>query len=470
MKIRRVNNQGSALITVIMVMLVVMSFSAVVLTLVTSQTKTEVFYENNTSALHAAEAGINLYLWDLNEGSGDVIVLDSVISYPDTNPTAAFTLTKLEDTQSKKVVMSTGWMLADPTVTKSIKCTFTKKGFHQYVYFSNNDGSDISWITADNLYGPFHTNTFLLISGNPTFWGKVTHVQAIIKGPHDNPVYKKGTEQRTRMDYPDDNSELMSYAQAGDYYYEGRTGIRLNANGTITVWNLNKTPNIMTRPLPTNGVIYVNEKSGASSTNKFNENNGNVFISGTLDGRLTVAAKRDIYVTAYDPTKYNWNNRVLTNAEPSKYGLVYKDTTFSLDTTTGVVTVSEEPGKGDMLGLVAEKNVAVLTRGWYDQDDRNSAVSKMNIYAAIFAINNSFINSHQMDYSTSYPTTPGTLTVRGSIIQEERGAVSTHNNGVINAGYRKDYAHDPRMMYDQPPYFLESETTGWEIRDWYEIN
>jgi hypothetical protein len=123
----------------------------------------------------------------------------------------------------------------------------------------------------------------------------------------------------------------MSYAQADRYYYEGRTSIRLNAEGTVTIWNHNCTPEIFTKELPPNGVIYVNSESGASS-NMFDQKSGNVFISGTLDGRLTVAAANDIYVTGYDPTVYNFSSSPVTN------GIFYKDTKFNLDTTTGDVT------------------------------------------------------------------------------------------------------------------------------------
>lgn len=172
MKYYKLNNKGSALPTVIMVMLVVMTLAAVVLTLITSETKAEVFYENNTSALHAAEAGLNQYLWDLNEDSGTVIPLDTVITYPEYNPTGAFTLELIEDTENKKVLRSTGWMLSDPMTTKTVEAAFTKRTFTQYVYFSDNDPVDIYWSSSDNLYGPYHSNTYLSIAGSPTFWGE----------------------------------------------------------------------------------------------------------------------------------------------------------------------------------------------------------------------------------------------------------------------------------------------------------
>jgi hypothetical protein len=129
--------------------------------------------------------------------------------------------------------------------------------------------------------------------------------------------------------------------------------------------------------------------------------------------------------------------------------------------------------EADILGLIADRYVAVLTQGWYDNSSVNSSRKYFTVHGAVFAINGSFINSYQIN-NTSPPSTipnpPGTLTIRGAIIQKVRGAVAIGNTSGVTSGYAKDYAHDPRMMYDQPPYFLEPTESGWEIRDWKEIN
>jgi hypothetical protein len=473
-KIQKLSDKGVALPTVIMVMLVAVTFVGIVLTLVTSQSKTEVFYEDNSSALHAAEAGVNMYLWDLNKDTGTSVLLNTTIQYPETNPVAAYYLDEVEAecTESKKVVTAMGWMLSAPDVKRTVKVTFTKRSFTQYVYFSDNDPDNIYWSTSDNLYGPFRSNTYLCIMGSPTFWGKVKYVKTPIKyySGTNNPVFKQGKEVVAREDFPENNSELMNIAKSGGYYYEGRTSILLNSNGTMTIWNPNPSdgkPDFETKNLPSNGVIYVNDKSG-TSTNKFDPDNGNVFIAGVLDGRLTVAAKRDIYITGYDPTQSSYSSSTITN------GITYKDTSFTLNTVTGEVTVVENGGTGesDLLGLIADRHVAVLTYGWFNDSDANSARRPMNVYGAIFAISGSFINSYQIDSdpSSTLPSTPGVLTVRGAIIQSVRGAVAKGTNAGVSSGYAKDYAHDPRLMYDQPPHFLEPTASGWEIYDWKETN
>ena len=458
MKRIRISNKGSALPAVLLVMVIVMTLATVVVKLVTQQTKEEIYYETDAGALQAAESGLNKYLWHLNK-EGSSIDMNTVITYPEDNPIAAYRLVSITDGESIKTVQSTGWLLSDSTVTRTIEVTYQKRSFTQYIYFSDEDPDGIWWTTYDNCYGPYHTNTKLSSKGHPNFWGKVTTVDGFeyYSNPSsDAPNFHMGYQQlASKIDMPTNNSKLMSYGMSSEgYYYEGRTSILLNTNGTITVWNPNYTPAIKTLPLPDNGVIYVNEKSGTNYSDKFDKDNGNVFISGVLDGRLTVAAKHDIYITGYDPTVSNLNSASVTN------GITYKDTMFSLNTSSGVLTVNETGGsdEGDMLGLIADYNVAVLTQGWFTgSSDANSSRQYFNIYAAIMAINGKFINSVFMNSSPSVasPNTPGILTVRGAIIQNIRGAVGYFNSssGVTSSGYTKNYAHDIRMSYDSPPHF-----------------
>ncbi len=483
--IKKINrsNKGSALPAVLLVMLIVTALSGAAVSLVVTQTKEERYYENKLSALHAAEAGLHQYLWYLNKEGSTPIAFGRVINYPEYNAEAAFQLTKVIDDKNQKKIQSTGWMLNDPSVTRTVTATFNKRSFTQYIYFSDNDPDNIWWTNNENCYGPYHTNTKISSIGHPNFWGKATFIEDIVfknNRTSDFPIFHKGYQKlREPIKMPPNNSELMYYGKNGGYYYNGRTSIRLNSDGTITVWNPNKTPAKQTLPLPENGVIYVNELPEAdydNNDNKFNPNNGNVFISGVLDGRLTVAAKHDIYITGYDPTERVFSSSAVTN------GIMYKDTTISLNTYTGVITYNETAGEeeGDMLGLIADYNVAVLTKGWFPTDSEianprgprpsasiPSSISDFKIYAAMLALNGSFINSEHMNNASPSPSSPstGTLTVRGAIIQDTRGAV-----GYTTSGYSKNYAHDPRMEFDQPPYFLAPEGSGWEITDWSELN
>lgn len=475
MKYNYRSNKGSALPAVLLILLIVTALSGAAVSLATTQTKEERYYENNISALHTAEAGLHQYLWYLNKENSRPIDFDIPVNYPEGNAVAAFQLTRILDDENQKQIQAKGWMLNDPGVTRTVTATFHKRSFTQYIYFSDEDPDGIWWTSYDNCYGPYHTNTKLSSKGHPNFWGKATSVGGIVyytNRNNDYPTFHKGYQQlRNTIDMPSNNSELMSYGKNKGYYYEGRTSIRLNSNGTITVWNPNITPSKATLPLPENGVIYVNEKRGTNYSDKFDPDNGNVFISGVMNGRLTVAAKHDIYITGYDPTEASLSGAGITN------GIRYKDTTFSLNTSTGVVTYNETAGEGegDILGLIADVNVAVLTKGWFNGANLDSSRKNFDIHAAVLAINGSFINSVHMNNaspSVSSPGSAGTLTVRGAIIQNKRGAVGyfNSNTGMTSSGYTKNYAHDPRMEFDQPPHFLAPEGSGWEITAWDEIN
>ncbi len=464
MKFRSFSSKGAALPTVIMVMLVVMTSATIVLSLTTSQAKTGVIYEDNIQALHSAEAGLNQYLWYLNK-EGATLKLDTVVTYPESDPESAFIIKELENTNMQKIINVTGWSLRDPDTTRTIEATFTQRSFTQYVYFSENDPSNIWWMDGDKCFGPYHTNTSLSISGSPEFFDKVTYVNQIVyqSGVTSNPKFYAGNERVAAVGYPNTNKELMNYAAADGYVYQGRTSIRLNADGTITVWNPNSGSNAVTRPLPSNGVIYVNGTSVTNASARYNLAAGNVFISGVLNGRLTVAAANDIYITDYDPTYESYSQA--QNHETN--GISYANTDFTVNTSTGDITVTGS-GQEDMLGLIADKNVSVLTYGWFDKGDFKAAKGDIKVYAAVFAINGSFGNSYNMysDTGTSYPNPYGTLSVRGAIIQNQRGVVGIRSDK--SYGYVKDYAHDIRMKYESPPYFPVPEDSGWEINTWKE--
>jgi len=473
MKIHYKSDKGAALVTVIMVMLITMILAAIVLTYITSQVKTEIHYENNISALHSAEAGLHKYLWDLNKDSTiATTIFENPIEYPVSNPIAEYELILVEDTSNRKIIEATGWMKDDPSVKRIIKATYAKRSFRQYVYFSDADpyGTDVIWWgSSDILYGPFHTNTKLCIYGSPKFYDTVSYVVEPIRyntdaGVVNNPHFEYMPFSIAKMDYPDDNNSLMSFAIADGTRYTGITRILLHDDGKITIRNRNN-PTITLDGPPPNGVIYVNGTT-VNGANKFAENAGNVFISGTYRGRLTVGSSNDIYVTAYDPTQDLFSDSTVTN------GITYNPTSTYFELLNNKC-FDRGTTRDDMLGLVAYRHVAVLTKGWFGGDtDAASARNDISIHAAIFAVTGKFINSCFIDGSVSpaMPNPAGTLTVRGAIIQSTRGTMGYGIQTATTSGYAKNYAHDPRMTFDAPPNFLEPSDSGWEIVDWTELN
>lgn len=140
--------------------------------------------------------------------------------------------------------------------------------------------------------------------------------------------------------------------------------------------------------LPKNGVIYVDGNTGGGSigdsgaVSKFGINLGNVFVSGKLDGLLTIAAANNIFITAHDPcdwrrpgwsSSWSWSGW-WDNTLPGP-GITYSNTGFNQVLEAGEWSHTEVTGSSgeDMLGLVATNNVTVMHYNWLSQHDENVA-------------------------------------------------------------------------------------------------
>ena len=104
---------------------------------------------------------------------------------------------------------------------------------------------------------------------------------------------------------PPTNSTLQTVATAGGIVYTGKTIIRFNSGGNMTVTNaLVNGGSPQTRALPANGVIYVKNNTGNCGTIQPPSNAdydegascGNLYISGTYTSSMTLAAANDIIV------------------------------------------------------------------------------------------------------------------------------------------------------------------------------
>jgi len=168
--------------------------------------------------------------------------------------------------------------------------------------------------------------------------------------------------------------------------------------------------NSHTSSIPEEGVIYIETGTGGGS-----EKYGDVSVSGTVDGRVTIVTDRDINIT---------DN--LTYADDSK--------TNSLS--------------DDALGLISKRDIVV----------KPSCPNNVKIYAHMIATGN--LTSSETDgsfgvenYSSGSPR--GTLTVHGGIVQDYRGAVGTFNpsTGQTVTGYEKNYTYDTRFASNPPPEY-----------------
>lgn len=452
---------GMALPIVVAIIAIITLLGLTAVFLVSSQTAMGNRYEKSETALSIAEAGIYEYLWHLNKDSNfyrtpqSEDFVNEMHDFQSGGYKLDINHPTTEDPTIK--IKSTGWLNSDENNKYALEVEVRKREFVQHIFMSDDEkgmnGQDVWWTSDDEVKGPFHTNGTLYIEGRPQFFDRVTYSKSIeLYDRYSEPDCRKGPPEKVEpLVFPVTNQQLKTQAQYNGYYFEGRTCILLDGNVIKIRDKDNKVHRITDLK---NGVIYVDGEV-SDSKSKWNKKLGNIFISGKLNGRLTVAASNNIYITGYDPTEFDWWDARYTG------GITYYDTIF--DMQGNVVNDGD-----DMLGLIAGEYIRILHYGWFDDWSWIMVAPKdITIHAALFALHKSF---EFEDYDEG--SRLGKITLVGSICQYRRGAVGTFGSswGWNDTGYEsKDYTHDRRMAYDTPPHFLEPVNAGWEIVSWKRV-
>lgn len=511
MRCKLKNQQGAALVIVLALAIIAGILGFAAMSVAENQTILVNRHQQRERALHFAEAGIHRYMAELN---------DDLDFYTTGASTAMQNVdTALEDGYYKLQVItpstsnpyvtirSTGWP-ANSDIKRTVEAKLYKKTTLSNLITANVGESRIDYfnrfLRGDVVNGPLHINGNLITNGHtgdgvdgPIFKDKVTYSGEWIRESTpvtagDTTTFLNGTPVRVEsMNMPPISESLESKTDSG-YVYTGRTCIYINGS-TLKIRN-KASSTIQTKSLPTNGIIYV--KGGVGD--KWHKDTANVFVSGNLDGRLTIVAENNIYITAFDPT--DWDRPAGNNTSPMAKsgtgGITYAG--LNMAGVSDKASLAEAlKNCDDMLGLIANKDVVILHKNWPKQstnspayywlgwgpygkgygDYNDVAPYNMNIHASIYAVTGSF------RYEELYEDgKKGWLTVVGSISQYEIGPVAGFGLNILDlkilpdplhtrlSGYGKNYWHDPRLMYDAPPNFLESISSGWEIIEWREIS
>ena len=323
---------------------------------------------------------------------------------------------------------------------------------------------DIYWATNDTVNGPMYTQDQFLLNGSPTF-GRAnssdaiaTPAPSVCQGGCPNGVIQgKAQPGAPTVPLPTDNSELATDAggSSGITLNPGTTTLTLSVSGgqtnatavtclsstssaciTRNYTNLAQTPVIYAPSsgstcnpayTPTN-VSYSVVGGGSSTAGPWWGTCGDLYVHGTYNTALTLAAQNDAIVTTG--------------------GILNSTDTNGSTTPTGSAT----------LGIVANSWVRVL-HPVNNPSSTNCSGSTPNVTidAAILALNNSF-------YVDNYDCgNIGTLTIHGSIAQQYRGAVATSSGSNVATGYIKNYNYDDRLKIVIPPYLFNLQNTSWSI-------
>lgn len=293
--------------------------------------------------------------------------------------------------------------------------------FSKFAYYSNIEGS-IYWITGDTVFGPFHSQQRINVSGSPVFIGKASSKNGIFKSPSNStPKFLGGFQSGVNINLPLDFNGLKSFAQGGGKYFTNQdVYMRFNADGTATYrigsWTAPPAITVSINTLAPNGVLMAD--------------NANLHIKGVLNGKLTISATGSSGVSkgnVWIDSSVVYNSNPLTN-----------------------------PTSGDLLGIVCDNDVVVA-----DNADNNNPANGVSLHATILSRSGGL-------KAENYNTRPaaGTLKLLGGVQQYQRGPVGTFSGSTIVSGFRKNYRYDDRLMVSSPPLY---PTTGsYEVLSWYE--
>jgi hypothetical protein len=301
--------------------------------------------------------------------------------------------------------------------------------------------SQIQFADNDVVAGPLHTNDDLYTCNNPTF-GRTSQDRIesgdgyrTACGASEAPNFK-GTflQKQKAIGMPATNAQLATIAQTG-YLLEGTQKVTLGASG-ITVQDV-QTGIIKTLAYPSNGVLYVkNDPDGAcppyQPLNPDGGTNfcGNVRLTGTYGGDLTIATENDIIIDGD-----------VKRSGDSLLGLIANQ--FVRVANPSTPADHDPPPSGQ------------TQSNWCDNV---AATANRTIEAAILSLQHSFTVDN---YYCGHPI--GTLTVKGVIAQKFRGPVGTGGSSGASTGYIKNYQYDDRLAYRSPPNFLDPVQSAWRV-------
>jgi hypothetical protein len=291
------------------------------------------------------------------------------------------------------------------------------------VYAGVSAAINAYWETGDSVFGPVHAQGQLKVAGRPYFGGKVTTKNGVDStsypgGPH-HPILNAGLETGVSIPLNRSFQRLAVAAQnAGRYFPSigGNGDLYLNFKGDSVVWHRGTNPDTTT-------LLATFAPNGAVVNGK-----GNIYVKGTIQGRLTVGALDSSGGTA--------RGRII----------VQDDVRYQTNPVT-------TPTSTDMLGLVAYNDVNI---------DGDKTKTSFTVQASMYAYKRGVTVEA---YSTR---APGIFYTLGGWIVEN---VFPTSNGVPlgqagSKGYKCNINFDQRYRVMSPPFF---PTTGnYEILAWYE--
>ena len=403
------NNRGVALILALVVFGVAGVLAVSLSAIVSHQARLELRQADGTALFYGADAGIEMARYHVKNTSS------WLESYPAISPIineaigdTSVTVTVTGPVDDFYTVTSTArWLNSSLTRTVRIKAKSpASASMSKYMFFVNNAHLNIG--SGAEVWGEVHSNLNIKIfGGGVIFHDEVTASNKVLFYAGATPANTTFLatpapgywEDAPPVAMPDISAfdSLKTYAIADNCYYTNNTSIELFDSGLVSI---NGGAPV---GLPANGVIFCEK---------------DINISGTLDGKLTVASMQTINIT--DNLLY---------ADPYPYD-------------TDPDTITDPPL--DLLGLIANNHIYIP----------NSAPHNLEINAAMIARTGKAY--------CGLSTTKGQLIIHGSLCTSQLSYfASTSGHGYSD----RDYYYDPSLKKYTPPHYLtiyEEES----FKDW----
>jgi len=470
MKIIRKKESGSLMIYIIIIIFIFIIVMFPVVVFFTGELQLLRLAAQKEEALQIADAGVNYYQWhlahftdDYKDGTGQPgPYVHDYKDYDTQQPVGKFSLTITPPLPGSTVVtiQSTGWTDSNPNIKRTITVKYGIPSLAKYFILNN----DAIWIyfSPQTFSGQVQSNSgvrFDVVGNAPIFSAKSTYTCPSWQRcpqPTEPGVWGSGNPNFWQfpvpaIDFSAFTSNLADMKNLAQQQINGiAQGIYLppsnaqgysfvfNSDGTVTIYKVTSRTNNPTGytydinmnwvaktqdtdyknrtllfdhvALPLNGIIYAED---------------NVWIEGTLNGRVTVAAATLPYNSSTAPTIYIPNNIVYAVKDGS-----------------------------DVLGLIGQKDVIPTYH----------APDNLEVDAVVISQNSSF----QFFYYDG--DIKNNLTIYGAIIEygwwfDNFVWTSGINNNVI-AGYANSYYnYDSNLLYGPPPSFPLS-SSNYQMLKW----
>jgi len=434
-------------------LLFVMIFGAVAVTMIISGVATYAIFENQASnkkhnrdvAFHIAEAGINYYRWhlahntdDYTDGTGLPGPYVREHDDKDGNVVGYYSLSILEPLSGATVitVSSTGWTVAEPAIQRTIQVRLGFPALTDYAFIEN---ADMNFSPTSEVHGKVHSNGGIKFDGTsdaeiesaketytynneetkPGVWGD--------GGPVD--FWNFPVPVKDFFGITADMGAIQSLADDGGIHLNssGAQGWHLDFlnNGTFNLYKVTSVTNWgytseygwgqfdinaetyqSNMAIPANGAIFVED---------------HVWVGGTVNGRVTVAAGR-------------------LPEQASAYRRIY---------ITNNLLYSEK-SSDDVIGLIAQSHIIIPKNVPTDMEIDAAALSQYGQIVRPYYAGN----------------TRNSLTFFGSQISYSGGGMKW-GNPVVSGFVNTNYVYDGNLRYYPPPGFPVEPT--YELISWEEI-